>query len=359
MEFGVLNFFEHPAGGKTEQRLFKEQLDTLRAAEELGFDYIWAPEHHFTEYGFSASPMLTLAAMASVTKRVRLGSAVVVLPFNDPVRVAEEGAMIDLMSDGRFDLGVGRGFQPVEFRGFGVDQERSHEIFSEALQIIEHAWTGETVSFEGKHFKIDEHAVHPRPIQQPHPPIWLAAVSAPSFEMAGMRGFNLLCSLAPGFHTAEYVQTYRRALQTGGHNAAKKQIGALCMVYCADTTEQARQDFGGPVLWYFRMMEKYVAWQAGKAGKPIESYEEYEKVRRYLHTVDWDELLRTRAIVCGNPAHCLKQIEEMREQCGFTQLICWTRLAGLDHRKVLRSMELFSGHVLPHFRRKRASKKPV
>jgi alkanesulfonate monooxygenase SsuD/methylene tetrahydromethanopterin reductase-like flavin-dependent oxidoreductase (luciferase family) len=161
MEFGVLNFFEHPAGGKTEHRIFKEQLDTLRAAEELGFDYIWAPEHHFTEYGFSASPMLTLAAMASVTKRVRLGSAVVVLPFNDPVRVAEEGAMIDLMSDGRFDLGVGRGFQPVEFRGFGVDQERSHEIFSEALQIIEHAWTGETVSFEGRHFKIDEHAVRP------------------------------------------------------------------------------------------------------------------------------------------------------------------------------------------------------
>ena len=103
MEFGVLNFFEHPAGGKTEHRVFKEQLDTLRAAEELGFDYIWAPEHHFTEYGFCASPMLTLAAMASVTKRVRLGSAVVVLPFNDPVRVAEEGAMIDLMKFERRD----------------------------------------------------------------------------------------------------------------------------------------------------------------------------------------------------------------------------------------------------------------
>jgi alkanesulfonate monooxygenase SsuD/methylene tetrahydromethanopterin reductase-like flavin-dependent oxidoreductase (luciferase family) len=111
MEFGVLHFFEHPAGSKTEHRVFNEQLDTLRAAEKMDFDYIWAPEHHFTEYGFCASPMLMLAAMASVTKRVRLGSAVVVLPFNDPVRVAEEGAMVDLMSDGRLDLGVGRGFQ--------------------------------------------------------------------------------------------------------------------------------------------------------------------------------------------------------------------------------------------------------
>jgi alkanesulfonate monooxygenase SsuD/methylene tetrahydromethanopterin reductase-like flavin-dependent oxidoreductase (luciferase family) len=297
--------------------------------------------------------------MASVTKRVRLGSAVVVLPFNDPVRVAEEGAMVDLMSDGRLDLGVGRGFQPVEFRGFGVDQARSHEMFDEALQIIERAWTGETVSFTGKHFKIDEHAVRPRPIQQPHPPIWLAAVNAPSFEMAGMRGYNLLCTLVPGFHnplTADYLQTYRTALRGGGHDAAKKQIGALCMVYCADTTEQARQDFGGPVLWYFRMMEKHIA---SLAGKPIEGYEEYEKVRRYAHTVDWDELLQTRALVCGNPAQCVKQIEEMREQYGFTQLICWTRLAGLDHRKVLRSMELFSRDVLPHFRRKRAVEKPA
>jgi natural product biosynthesis luciferase-like monooxygenase protein len=357
MEFGVLNFFEHPAGGKTEHRIFKEQADTLRAAEELGFDYIWAPEHHFTEYGFCASPMLTLAAMASVTKRVRLGSAVVVLPFNDPVRVAEEGAMVDLMSDGRLDLGVGRGFQPVEFRGFGVDQARSHEMFDEALQIIERAWTEETVSFTGKHFKIDEHAVRPRPIQQPHPPIWLAAVNAPSFEMAGMRGYNLLCTLVPGFHnplTADYLQTYRTALRGGGHDAAKKQIGALCMVYCADTTEQARQDFGGPVLWYFRMMEKHIAFAGRKS-----DYEEYEKVRRYAHTVDWDELLQTRAYVCGNPAQCVKQIEEMREQYGFTQLICWTRLAGLDHRKVLRSMELFSRDVLPHFRRERAVEKPA
>jgi len=287
MEFGVLNFFEHPAGGKAEHRVFKEQLDTLRAAEELGFDYIWAPEHHFTEYGFCASPMLTLAAMASITKRARLGTAVVVLPFNDPVRVAEEGAMVDLMSDGRFELGVGRGFQPVEFRGFGVDQARSHEILDEALQIIERAWTGEAVSFKGVHFQIDQHAVRPRPIQRPHPPIWLAAVNAPSFERAGMRGYNLLCTLVPGFHTpltAEYVQTYRRALSARGHDAAKKQIGALSMVYCADSTEQARQDFGGPVLWYFRTIEKYVASQAGT---PIEGYEEYDKRGACLAAICW------------------------------------------------------------------------
>ena len=206
MKFGLLNFFEHPAGGKTEHRIFQEQLETLRTAEDLGFDYLWAPEHHFTEYGFCASPLLTLAAMATVTKRIRLASGVVVLPFNDPVRIAEESAMVDLMSDGRLELGVGRGFQPVEFRGFGVDPAHSSEIFDEALQIIERAWTRETVAFAGKHFNIAEHVVRPKPLQQPHPPIWLAAVTAPSFELAGTRGYNLLATLVPGFHHALNVE---------------------------------------------------------------------------------------------------------------------------------------------------------
>src|SRR5208282_3155549 len=119
------NFYEQPAGGKTEHQIVKEQLDCLCAAEDFGFDYIWAPEHHSTQYGYCASPMLTRAAVASRTKRIRLGSGVVVLPFNGPIRVAEEAAMLDLMSDGRLDLGVGRGFQPVEYESFPVDQARS------------------------------------------------------------------------------------------------------------------------------------------------------------------------------------------------------------------------------------------
>ena len=116
----------------------------MRAAEDMGFDSIWAPEHHSTEYGFSASPMVTLAAVASVTKRIRLGSGVLVLPFNDPIRVAEEAAMVDLMSDGRLDLGVGRGFQPIEYQGFTVNQSKSREIFDEALDVIVRAWTART-----------------------------------------------------------------------------------------------------------------------------------------------------------------------------------------------------------------------
>jgi alkanesulfonate monooxygenase SsuD/methylene tetrahydromethanopterin reductase-like flavin-dependent oxidoreductase (luciferase family) len=179
------------------------------------------PEHHCTEYGFSASPMLMLAALASGTKRIRLGSGVVVLPFNDPIRLAEEGAMVDLMSSGRLDLGVGRGFQPIEFKGFGIDPTKSEEIFDEALEIIQQAWTTGSVAFKGRYFDIAEHTVRPKRLQKPHPPIWVAALNTPSFEIAGRGGHNLLYWLVPGFQhsmVTGYLDTYRRALRAGGDN---------------------------------------------------------------------------------------------------------------------------------------------
>ena len=170
MKFGMLHLFENPID-KTEHQIVREQLDLMRAAEDYGFDSVWPAEHHFTEYGYCASPAVTLAAVAAVTKRVRLGTGIVVLPFHNPIRVAEDFAMLDLMSDGRVDLGVGRGYQPVEYRGFQVDQEKSRGIFNEALQVIVQAWTQERINFKGAHYNIVDQPVRPKPLQKPHPPI--------------------------------------------------------------------------------------------------------------------------------------------------------------------------------------------
>lgn len=130
MKLGMLHLFENPVG-KTEQQIVKEQMELMHEAENLGFDSVWPAEHHFSEYGYCASPQVSLAAVAARTRRIRLGTGVVVLPFHNPVRVAEDFAFLDLMSDGRVDLGVGRGYQPLEFRGFGLDgqQANSREIF--------------------------------------------------------------------------------------------------------------------------------------------------------------------------------------------------------------------------------------
>src|SRR5262249_28102780 len=148
---------------------------------------------------------------------------------------------------------------------------------------------------------------------KPHPPIWMAAVSESSFEVAGRLGHNLLCSLVPGFkneQAARFLETYRKALHAGGQDTRAKQIGALCMVYCAETTAQARQDFGAAVLWYYQMMAKYVAPPGAES--PAPGYEDYARTRYFARTVKWDELLESGALVCGNPDLCVAQIEEMR-----------------------------------------------
>ncbi len=350
MKFGMLHLFESPAE-KTEYQVMKEQLELMRSAEDLGFDSVWPAEHHFSEYGYCASPALSLAAIASVTKRIRLGTGVVVLPFHNPIRVAEEFAMLDLISDGRVDFGVGRGYQPTEFKGFQIDQARSRGIFNESLEVIMQAWTKDRVNFKGVHFNIQDLEVRPKPLQKPHPPVWIAGLSEATFPMVGKWGCNLLCAPVFGFQgktATELLDSYRQALRSAGHDPATKEVAALCMVYCAETVEQARRDFSGPVMWYYRTIAKYVAPPEGQA--PIKTYELYTKTRDLAANVSWDQLLDAGALICGDRDHCIEQIAAMKEKFGFTQLLCWTRMGGLDTKKVLKSMELMQKHVIPHFK---------
>jgi natural product biosynthesis luciferase-like monooxygenase protein len=350
MKFGQLHLFESPAG-KTEYQVVKEQIELMRSAEDLGFDSVWPAEHHFSEYGYCASPAVSLAAIASVTKRIRLGTGVVVLPFHNPIRVAEEFAMLDLMSDGRIDFGVGRGYQPTEYRGFQIDQTKSRGIFNESLEVIKQAWTQERVNFKGVHFNIEDQPVRPKPLQKPHPPIWVAALSEASFSMIGKWGYNLLCAPVFGFQGTsgvDLLNNYRDALREAGHDPKTREIAALCMVYCGETTEQARKEFADPVLWYYRTIAKYVAPPA--SDEPVLTYEIYAKTRDLAATISWEQLLEAGAVICGDRDHCIEQITKLYQQFDFNQLLCWTRLGGFDTGKVLRSMERMQKYVMPHFR---------
>ena len=140
MKFGLLHLFEAPMG-RSEKELMDEQFEIMVRAEEFGFDSVWPAEHHFREYGFCATPAVTLAAIAARTKRIRLGTGVVVLPLNHPVRVAEDYAFLDVFSGGRVDLGIGRGYQPHEYKGLGYDQSRSKDIFREGVEVLQRAWS--------------------------------------------------------------------------------------------------------------------------------------------------------------------------------------------------------------------------
>lgn len=353
MKFGMLHLFESPEG-RTEQEIIGEQLDLMQAAEGAGFDSIWPAEHHFTEYGYCVSPALTLAAIARVTTRIRLGTGVVVLPFHDPVRVAEEYAFLDVMSGGRLEFGVGRGYQPNEYRGHRVDAAHSHGLFRESLEIIVQAWTQERVNYAGEHFTVTDQPVRPKPLQKPHPPIWIASLSPESFELCGKLGANLLYSptftpedkAREGIH--KRLNAYRETLRAAGHDPATKRIGALRMIYVADSTEEARRDFEDPVIWYYRTISNYIAPPAGEA--PLPSYDLYPRTRDFAASVDYESLVDGGAVIAGDPDYCCRMIEAYQEEYGFTDLLCWTRLGGMDPHKVMRSMELMDRHVIPHFK---------
>lgn len=350
MKIGMLHLFEQPAG-RSDQEMLEEQVALMQAAEDLGYDSVWPAEHHFSEYGFCASPALMLAAVARSTKRIRLGTGVVVLPFHHPIRVAEEFAMLDLLSGGRVELGVGRGYQPAEFQGYAIDATRSREIFDESLEVIRRAWSQERFSFEGRHYRFEDVSVRPRPLQRPHPPIWMAALSDETFEKAGRLGANLLCSPIFGGSlpaAAEKIQVYRRALEEAGHDPASREVGALVMVYTGESQEQARADFAEPVIWYFRAFGRHVAPKLGL--EPIESYEWYATIRDMASVVQWEQLLEHGAVICGDSDYVGERITEIQQAFGIDHLLCWTRLGGLAPHKVTAHMERMRERVMPGLR---------
>jgi luciferase family oxidoreductase group 1 len=346
----MLHLFENPVE-KTEHQIIHEQMELMRAAEGLGFDSVWPAEHHFTEYGYCASPALSLAAIASETKTIRLGTGIVVLPLNHPLRVAEDYGFLDHLSNGRIDLGVGRGYQPLEFRRYGVDQTTTREQFREALEIIRQAWSQGRVDYEGDHYRFHDVPIRPRPMQQPHPPLWMAALSQETFELAGRYGMNLLFGSVFGLSpelAPERRRDYYRGLREAGHATEGRSAGCLTMVYVADSMEQARAEFRDAVLWYYRTISQYVAPKRGEAA--VKTYEMYTAFRDLASAASWDELLERDAVICGDPDFVGEKLSQYQQIYGFTDLLCWTRLGGLDHRKVLRSMELMCDKVMPNLR---------
>ena len=351
MRFGQLHLFERPAG-RTSQEIIDEQMDIMIKAEDYGFDSVWPAEHHFREYGHCATPALTLAALAMKTKRIRLGTGVVVLPLNHPVRVAEDYAFLDNLSGGRVDLGIGRGYQPHEYQGYGVDQSRSKDIFRESVEIIQKAWTEESFNYDGEFYQFENLSVHPKPLQQPHPPIWMASLSQETFELCGRNGFNLLCAPVFGFNVrtgAKQIQEYREALVAHGRDPASHQVAALSMTYVADTTQQALDEFKDGVMWYMRTFQKYVAPPKGQ--DPVPTFEMYAQIRDLLDYAEWDRLVQAGAVVCGSPDQVVEQIGEMADLCGMTEYLAWTRIGGLAHDKVMRCMELMASKVIPQLRK--------
>src|SRR5262245_34247450 len=216
MRFGTFYFFQ-AAPGLSHAEVVHRELEQMEWTEELGFDEIWLTEHHFIDYGLAVDPASLAATAAARTRRVRIGLAAAILPFHHPLRLAEQFALVDVISRGRLDMGVGRGNRPTEFRGYQVPQQESRERFAEAVDILMHAWTEACFSYNGRFVTIKAAHVIPRPVQKPHPPMYQVCVSRDGIETAARHGWAMLNSVL--FGTLEplvksrdiYVDALRKA----------------------------------------------------------------------------------------------------------------------------------------------------
>jgi len=345
VKLGSVHIFESPQG-MGDARAMAEQMHLIELAERLGYDSAWIAEHHFGDYGICGSPAVVMAAAAARTKRIRLASAVNVVSLHHPVRLAEEFALLDHLSGGRVEMGIGRGYQRHEFAGFGIDPGTARDRFRESVQLIRRLWTEERVTHDGTYWNVEGATLRPRPLQQPHPPLWMACLSPGSFEPCGSEGFHLLCAPVFGFDAAEgaaQVGDWRAGLRKSGIAPETRQVGALVITYVADTTAQAHADLQDRVLWYYRTLADHI----GNAATTARGYETYEQARDFLRNVEWQTALDRGAVICGNPDEVAAGIDRIRRACGITTYLAWTRIGGLEVEKCTRSMQLLTQEVLP------------
>lgn len=321
--------------------VFRRLITFVQEAERLGYDSLWFAEHHFSNYGYIPNPLLLAPRIAAETSRIRIGTAVLVLPFWNPLRVAEDISLADQLTDGRLDVGVGRGYQPFEFRRFGLDIERAREQTDETLSILVQALGQSSFSFEGKHYQIPETTVFPEPVQKPHPPIWLAAHTRESFEIAarlGLRAFTTN-SGRPRSVLEEGWANYQAARQQ--HPNAPADFGVQAQVCVAPTDADAREQ-----------MQHYL-YQTRQATNLRQGREHVtsgvSEPTPFEGEPSLDEMFEHRTL-SGSPETVRRKLAAYMEVCDMSMLNCVFHGGSMKDETVLQSMRLFAEEVVPAFR---------
>ena len=338
MNFGTFLLMQSPSA-RSSAEIFSRGVEIAQAAETLGFRSVWLAEHHFSTYGYLSRPVQLASFIAAKTTRLRVGTAVIVVPLHHPLVIAEEIATLDLLANGRCDIGLGRGYQPYEFERFGLDLDSRGARWDEAIDIILRSFEGKPFSYDGKIFKIPETTVFPTIVQKPRPPIWITAQSPASIETAVRRGFNVLTGGfgVPLERMAEFRKLFDR-LVAENKPAERLDVGVQRAVYVTDSEADARAA-AEEARWNMRvtlsLRNHYEKVEQGRA-IPVPAPNE--------PTVD--DLL-DRFLVIGTPDTVIRQIKRLEEQVGITHFNASFWFGDMAQARVLRSMELFAKHVMP------------
>jgi alkanesulfonate monooxygenase SsuD/methylene tetrahydromethanopterin reductase-like flavin-dependent oxidoreductase (luciferase family) len=375
MKFDLLYELQMPKphDADSEYRCYHEALEQIVLADRLGYDTVWEVEHHFlTEFAHSSAPEVFLAAISQRTKNIRLGHGVTLLPhkFNHPIRVAERVAALDLISDGRVEFGTGRssGFEQA---GFEIDPAISRDMWQESLEIIPRMWTEETFEYDGKFVKIPPRSVIPKPRQKPHPPIWAAATSPQTWELAGKNGIGILglTIFVSVPQLAERVKVYRNALAQAKPvgKFVNDKVGAFTIVHVAETREEAIANGGADaamnyLLYAFRVLGGFAdpsgrGMQREYADLEVQSTpyrdliaKEYPLIAKMQKgECTFDELDAEDMVIVGDVDHCARKVERYKK-AGLDHFISLMQADRIPHAKVMRSIELFAKEIMPRLR---------
>jgi len=343
MKFGLGPFSMQapPGSGKSHADLYREMLEQVAVAEEIGFDSAWLVEHHFMEDGMCPSLLVTAAAMAARTSRLIIGTSMYLLPLHRPVQTAEDVAVLDNIAAGRFIFGVATGYRPEEYAGYQEQRAGREKRMEEELDIIIKGWTTERFSFSGQYYHLEDLSITPKPHQKPHPPIWIGASTRGGARRAAQWASAMVAS--PRHHLNElkqHYQWYRQQLQR--FNKTPMATPVIREVYVAETNAKAEEEARDGIMYIHGGM--YGKWANVRplrddAGRIVEN----------PATVTF-ESHRERFII-GDPDHCIREIERYQRELDMDYLICWMHYPGADHQKTLRAMRLFAKEVMPHFRK--------
>jgi len=317
MEIGI--FLEFPVReGGTDKEAFDDSLVLISEAEKLGVDSLWLAEYHFNAGRVLSSPITILGNLAARTDRIRLGTAVILLPLANPVRVAEEIATLDLVSGGRVEFGIGRGTFPNVHEGFNSPFAESRGRFEESLEIIIKAWTNETFSFDGEHYHLKDLTVTPKPLQQPHPPIRVGVTSAESFAVTGRMGHDILINPSRVFTLSglkPQIEEYHQAWRDAGHKG-KGKVGLRVPVYLSDDAQKAHDEPMESALFSMGRLSDRVASYAEYGGTTGNWGQEAEVVKN----MTYDDWFRDK-VAYGTPEAVTEKLQALSEELGLDQIM--------------------------------------
>jgi alkanesulfonate monooxygenase SsuD/methylene tetrahydromethanopterin reductase-like flavin-dependent oxidoreductase (luciferase family) len=336
--FGMFDWIDRAA--EPLHQLYEERLQLLEVADSAGFFCYHLAEHHATPLGMAPSPALFLAAAAQRTRRIRLGPLVYLLPLHNPLRLIEEVSMLDQLSGGRLELGVGRGVVPYELRYHGVDPDDTRAIFNEALAVLVAGLTNSRLTFEGQYYRYNDVPMELQPLQRPYPPLWYPTHNPESVQYAARHGYNFV-GLGPAAAVRQHVDLYRQTWaahrhepdRLNGHVEAPK-VGVLRQVVVAKTDDEALAAAHTAHSDWYRSITKL--------------WHDHDD-----HSVDglfaWEPSTQHETMLSGSPSRVREQMERLVETSGCNYVVCALAWGTMPHEQRLHSLRLFAEEVMPAF----------